>query len=150
MDQAVVYYKHAIELDRTFAKAWVGLSNARSNQAGHGFYPIRQGYQEAREAAEKALLLDQNLAAAHGALGMIRMSIDWDWERADASFKQELSLEPENPFAFAHIAYMDLVRHRFAEGMDHYRQAVDRDPLNPAANRDFGVMCLWQGQKSRV
>ena len=147
LEQAVGYYKQAIALDPAFARAWVGLSNARSNQAGNGYCPLQQGYHDAEQAAEHALALDPNLASAHGALGYVKMSYAWDWNAARESFSKELALEPENAFALEHLAYLDLILHRFDEGIERYRQAIDRDPLNPAANRDFGMLLHYAGRQ---
>jgi len=61
---------------------------------GSGLSACRGGLRKAREAAERALSLDANLAEAHAALGRIKTDYDWDWAGADASFQRALALEP--------------------------------------------------------
>ena len=96
LEKAIGYYEQAIKLDPGYAPAWVGLAAARSDQADRGYLPVEEGYRKAREAAERALALDANLAEAHAAMGGIKMSYDWDWAGADASYQQALALEPGN------------------------------------------------------
>ena len=64
--------------------------------------PVADGYRRAREAAEKALALDPQLADAHLAMGRIQRSYDWDWAAADASFRKALDLEPGSAEALRH------------------------------------------------
>ena len=53
--------------------------------------PTADGYRRAREAAEKALALDPQLAEAHLAMGWVHSSYDWDWAAADASILRAVS-----------------------------------------------------------
>ena len=96
LEKAIGYYEQAIKLDSGYAPAWSGLAGASSKQAGRGYLPVEEGYRKAREAAERALALDANLAVAHAAVGWIKMGHDWDWAGADASYQRALALEPGN------------------------------------------------------
>src|SRR6266478_1285725 len=85
-DMAAKYFERATQLDPSYALAWVGLSRARKWQAAIGLIPKEEGYRVAREAVERALALNPNLAAAHTQMGRIKQQVDFDWAGADASF----------------------------------------------------------------
>ena len=52
-------------------------------EADFGWLPVAEGYGRAREAVERALVLELDLAEGHAVMGWIRMIHDWDWlERA--------------------------------------------------------------------
>src|SRR5260370_18914968 len=71
-DIAARYYERATQLDPSYALAWVGLSRARYSQANLGVIPVGEGQRLAREALERALALNPNLAAAHSQMGRIK------------------------------------------------------------------------------
>ena len=85
-DMAAKYYERATQLDPSYALAWVGLSRVRNWQANIGLIPAEEGHRLAREAVERALALNPNLAAAHAQMGRIKQQVDFDWAGADASY----------------------------------------------------------------
>ena len=75
LERAVEYFRRSRERDPDYAPAWAGLSQAYARQADNGFVPAADGYRRAREAAEKALALDPQLADAHLAMGWIQQQL---------------------------------------------------------------------------
>ncbi len=108
LERAVEYFRRSRERDPDYAPAWAGLSQAYARQADGGLVPAADGYRRAREAAEKALALDPQLADAHLAMGWIHSSYDWDWAAADASFRKALDLEPGSAQALRHAGIQAL------------------------------------------
>jgi tetratricopeptide (TPR) repeat protein len=49
---------------------------------------------EMRHATERALALEPNLAAAHGAKGMIYLTLEWDWAAGAAESQKAYHLDP--------------------------------------------------------
>src|ERR1700733_3019086 len=96
-EMAAKYYERAIQLDPSYALAWVGLSRVRNWQANTGATPVEAGRRLAREAVERALALNQNLAEAHAQLARIKNTVDYDWAGANASYQRAVELEPGNP-----------------------------------------------------
>jgi len=97
MEMAAKYYERAIQLDSSYALAWVGLSRVRDRQVNAGFIPAEESHRLAREAVERALALNPNLAEAHAQMGRVKQQVDFDWAGADASFRRAFALEPGNP-----------------------------------------------------
>jgi TolB-like protein/DNA-binding winged helix-turn-helix (wHTH) protein/Flp pilus assembly protein TadD len=129
-EMAAKYYERAARLDSSYALAWVGLSRVRNWQANVGLIPAEEGHRLAREAVERALALNPNLAEAHTQMGRIKEQVDFDWAGADASFRRAVVLEPGNPEVVRTAAGSAAYLGRFDEALPLARQAVDLDPLN--------------------
>lgn len=145
-EKAVGYYQQAIKLDPNYALAWTGLSRAYSSQAGRGYAPVEESYRKAREAAERALALDANLAAAHSSMGLIKMLHDWDWAGADASIQRALALEPGNATVVYDAAALDSTLGRLEEALVLDRRAIELDPLSAVVHRSLGFHSYRAGR----
>src|SRR6266436_3581226 len=129
-DMAAKYFERSTQLDPSYALAWAYLSRARNWQANEGLIPMEEGRRLAREAVERALSLNPNLAAAHFQMGRIKQQVDYDWAGANASYQRAVALEPGNPENVRAAAYPALFLGRFDEALHLARRAVDLDPLN--------------------
>jgi tetratricopeptide (TPR) repeat protein len=138
LEKAIGYYEQAIKQDPAYTPAWAGLADARSSQADSGYLPVEEGYRKAREAGERALALDANLAEAHAAMGWIQRSYDWDWAGADASYQRALALEPGNTTVVRGAAELAATLGRFDEALALDRRAVELDPLSVPAHVYLG------------
>jgi tetratricopeptide (TPR) repeat protein len=81
----------AVALDPDFAEAWAKIA------AVQFLAFTRPGYLRAREAAVKALSLDNRLGTAHAVLGYVALLYDWDNEAARVAFEQSVQLNPNDP-----------------------------------------------------
>jgi tetratricopeptide (TPR) repeat protein len=113
---------------------------------------IHQGpaktYPEARKHLATALKLDDTVADAHAALGVIHMFHDWDWAAARRELERAIDLDssvpPWGPFAYYgfYLAAMD----RLPEALASTGRGQELDPL-AAAPRDQLAQCYsWMGQ----
>ena len=146
LERAVEYFQRSRERDPEYAPAWAGLSDAYARQADSGQLPTADGYRRAREAAEKALALDPQLADAHVAMGRIHNSYDWDWAAADASFRRALELEPGHVLALRYAGLLAYTLGRWNEALDLVNKAIERDPLRPNAYNNLGYVLLAVGR----
>ena len=145
-DMAAKYYERATQLDPSYAPGWVGLSRTRKWQAVRGLIPREEGYRLAREAVERALALNPNLAEAHIQMGRIKQQVDFDWAGADASVQRAVALEPGNPEAVRAAAFSAAMLGRFDEALPMGRRAVDLDPLNAVSWEVLGEIEFLSGQ----
>jgi TolB-like protein/DNA-binding winged helix-turn-helix (wHTH) protein len=129
-DMAAKYFERATQLDPSYALAWAWLSRARNWQANEGLIPMEEGRRLSREAVERALSLNPNLAEAHFQMGRIKQQVDYDWAGANASYQRAVALEPGNPENVRAAAYPALFLGRFDEALQLARRAIDLDPLN--------------------
>jgi tetratricopeptide (TPR) repeat protein len=129
-EMAAKYFERATQLDPSYALAWAWLSRARNWQANEGLIPMEEGRRLAREAVERALSLNPNLAEAHAQMGRIKQQVDDDWAGANASFQRAVALEPANPENIGFAAWSAAIFGRFDEAVQLNRRAVNLDPLN--------------------
>jgi len=130
--RAIAEYQLAIANDRRYALAWAMLSGAWANIAVQflGGQPARQAYSTARTAADTALMLDPNLAAAHQARGYILINADLNWVAAESEYRRAVQLAPsDGPSIFAMGQLMATLGH-MDRAVALTRQALKTDPLN--------------------
>jgi TolB-like protein/DNA-binding winged helix-turn-helix (wHTH) protein len=149
-EMAGKYYERATQLDPSYALAWVGLSRVRKWQAHRVLIPSEEGFRLARQAAERALALNPNLAAAHTQMGRIKEQLDFDWAGADVSYQRAVELEPGNPEAVNGAASSAAILGRFDEALRLNRRAVDLDPLNAGSWEILAETEFFMGQMNQA
>ena len=93
---------------------------------------------KAKDAALKALSLDEDSAEAHASLGLI-MHHDYNFAGAERELKRATELDPD--YAAARHWYGILLRSlgRFDEMFAEYRRAVELEPLSPLMTDVYGA-----------
>lgn len=147
LERAIAHFRHAVELDPTYAPAHAALADCYSQLAtvlvGKG--SPREYRPRAMTEAIKALQLDPFSAEAHAALGYVR-HYDWQWGEAEREFQRALDLNPSYPLA--HIWYSNLLMSlgRMDEALEHVRVAHDLDPFSLIVNTNVGWVLSASGQ----
>ena len=143
--KALGFYQQAIEKDPRFALAYAGMADTYV-LAADLYIPPREAFSKAKEAALKAIELDETLAEAHASLGFVHFHYDWDWAAAEKQFKRALALNPQS--AQAHLHYTDYLATmgRFNEAYDQGRQALEIDPVSTRANLVPGWGFIYAGR----
>jgi len=87
------YWKKAVHEDPDYAKAYAGLAESYNMLGVTGLLPVTDALEQSRQAAEKAIEIDDTLCEAHASLGCVLM-LEWDWAGAAREFKRALQLDP--------------------------------------------------------
>jgi len=97
----------------------------------------------AKEAAQKALSLDNQLAEAHTSLAKIKLSYEWDWAGAEAEFQQAIKLNPGYATArqWYGVYLSEMGRHD--ESIRERSIAQELDPLSMAIATGLGRALYW-------
>jgi len=130
LKRAAEYFQQAIDKDPGYALAWAGLADCYAVYGAlEVLSPVEAG-PRAKEAANRALELDETLAAPHAALGFAKTVYDWDWSGGEREFKRAIELNPT--YATAHQWYsVDLtVTGRLDEAIAEMKRAQEADPLS--------------------
>lgn len=145
-DTALEYFERATQLDPSYALAWVWVSRIRNFQVNVSLIPHEEGRRAARDAIERALALDPNLAEANIQMGRIQQQAEFDWAGANTSFQRAIALEPGNPEALRLAASSAVYLGRFGDALQLDRRAVDLDPLNADSRSCLGETELFMGR----
>ena len=78
LGRAIEYFRHAIQEDPLYALAYAGLSDSYY-RLSNLYLPTTEAMPKAKLAAQRALEIDETLAEAHAALGLVLMFYDWGW-----------------------------------------------------------------------
>jgi serine/threonine protein kinase/Tfp pilus assembly protein PilF len=138
-NKALAYFQQAIARDPSYALAYAGLSDSYAVAALFGFVPANEAFPRAKEAAQKALEIDDTLAEAHGSLAAVKASYDWDWSGAEGEFQRAIALNPSS--AYAHYFYSVTLRKmgRLEEAIEEGKRALELDPLALNNNAILGA-----------
>jgi TolB-like protein/Flp pilus assembly protein TadD len=129
IELALKHYERALELDPTYAPAWAGLAHCHNVRAGRGMAPPAEANAQAREAAMKALELDDSLAEAHAALGAVAVD-ERDFPRAIRSLQRAIELNPGLPSAYTGLGSIYYCSERHREAQEAMLKALSLDPLS--------------------
>ena len=150
--KSIHYFQEAIRLDPDYAPAYAGLASCNCLLAGHGLEVLlpSEAMPKAKEAALKALELDDTLAEAHAVLAMVFLKYDWDFSAAEEAFQKAIELNPS--YAQARLWYSTFLEAmgRFSEAVMQAKAGRDLDPLSLGANVNLGMQLLKAGRSQEA
>ena len=148
--QAIDDFEFALARDSTFALAWSGLADAIDALAWRDSTAVPL-VPRAKQAAQRAIALDPELAEGHASLGQILNDFERDWPAAERSLETALRLKPS--YADAHTWLDDALQYqgKVEESLVHARIAYDLDPLSlyTATNLAGGLMFARRWDEAR-
>jgi serine/threonine protein kinase/TolB-like protein/Flp pilus assembly protein TadD len=146
-ERAIAIYQKALSRDPNYALAWAMLARARMDQANNGWTTIVEGITQSRNAAERALRADPELAYAHKLLGWIHRDFDWDWEAARTELERARELNPNDLYVLADLAFLNGgMSGQLNPQIDYLRQVLSRDPLDSDAQQNLSWLLYAGGR----
>ena len=137
-------FEQAIEIDASYALAYTGIADAYFRLSNIHSSP-REVLPKAKEAALKAVEIDNDLAEAHSSLGLLRVYYDHDWAAAEREFNRALELNPDLTLAHQRFGTYLKLMGRFDESMAHYKQALELDPFSLQININIATIHYLRG-----
>ncbi|HKW03087.1 MAG TPA: protein kinase [Vicinamibacterales bacterium] len=129
--ESVKFFERAVAQDPGFALAYADMAIAYVEMGSEAIGPFIgiEAYARARAAAQKALAIDDKLGEAHGAMGLILFTADFDWKGAERELLRALELNPGDTHAHDHYGWWCSAQCRFEESLRSVRRARELDPL---------------------
>ena len=143
LDAAQGFFDRALEEDSSYAPAYSGLAWVWMARQQMDFVPQSEGVPKAKEAALRAVELDDNSAEAHEALATVLTWGEWNWAGAQAEWTRTLELNPNGDNAHAYYAHYLAHLGRAAEGLRHSDLAVKLDPMNALNHALRGIVLIY-------
>jgi serine/threonine protein kinase/Tfp pilus assembly protein PilF len=149
LKRSIQYFQKAIEKDPDYALAYSGLADSYHTLQDYSSISPKELNAKAREAALKALEIDDTLAEAHASLGMVLFRY-WDWEKAERECKRAIKLNPNYPTAHHWYALLLMYMARFEEAMEEIECARRLDTLSLVINRNKALVFFYARQYDRA
>ena len=130
LEKALECLTEALAVEPTYARAHAGFAQVQTLRAVLSFVRPRQVMPVAKEAALKALAIDERFFDAHFALAEVLDYFEWDWKGAEREYRRALELNPGDTLARTHYAELLGRLGRADTSIAEARHAIDRDPLS--------------------
>ncbi len=125
--RAVAFYEQAVALDPSFAQAWARLSETSSSIYQWGTH-TPQLAERARQAAEKAVVLDPNLPEAYLAQGNYLAWVARDPAGALRKYGEGLRLAPTDYDLLSNAAWAEKSLGLWDAALEHFSQLERTNP----------------------
>lgn len=141
-DKGIDYLNQAIAKDPNYAEAYSALANNYINQ-DDWFITPRQAGPRARDAAKKALALDETDVEAHVALAIEEQWYEWDWAASEREFKRAIELKPDSGDAHGYYSWFLPPMRRNDEAVAEAERALRIDPISTGLNGNLGSVFVF-------
>ncbi|MBI1791693.1 MAG: hypothetical protein HYR60_29535 [Acidobacteria bacterium] len=147
LQQSIECFERAIQVDGGYAAAWAGLADAYAILGGYGVAPPRELMPKAKQAAQRALDLDETLSEAHASLALVLSDYEHRWEESRLHYRRAIELKPGYATARHWIAIEYLASHgRLDEALAEIRRAQQLDPLSLVIRMAAALILEMQGR----
>jgi len=143
--KAIDYYDAAVRSDPHYGLAYAALSKswwAFGDITGEN---VAEANRKAREAAERAVAEEPNLADGHSALGQILVSVDRNAKAAEASYRRAAALAPASVEPKIGLASVIADFGQIEEAVELLQEAVRLEPLTANAHFDLARLLTSLG-----
>jgi serine/threonine protein kinase/Tfp pilus assembly protein PilF len=130
-------FRKAIQLDPSYAAAYAGLAYSYVI-ADDFFLSPKDSMPPAREAASKALELDESNPEAHIAMGWVKWGYEYDRAAGEKEYERAIQLAPRNSAAHMNYGIFLTLSGKWETGIEEGRRAVELDPASLEANTFLG------------
>lgn len=139
-------FGQAIEHDPDYAEAYAGLATAYNLVSQYTMAAPAESYAAARQAAEHAIALDPELAAAHAALGFNLFNNGHDFAGSAAEFERALALDPNDAQAMHWYALTSMQLGRFEHPLELMAKAQQLQPTSRPIRANRALIMFHAGQ----
>jgi DNA-binding winged helix-turn-helix (wHTH) protein/TolB-like protein/Tfp pilus assembly protein PilF len=148
--QAIEFFNKAIEIDPNYGAAYAGLADCYNMLVVYGRLQPKEGFPKAKEAAAKALEIDESSAEAHSSMAFIKFRWDWDRTATEREFQTAIKLKPA--YAPAHQWYSSylVAVERFDEAIAEAKRTEELEPLSFVASSHLGWIYYLSGRNDEA
>jgi len=150
LQQAIEYFNQTIAIDPNYGAAYAGLADCYNMLVVYGRLQPKDGFPKAKDAALKALEIDESSAEAHTSMAFIKFRWDWDRTATEREFQEAIRLKPG--YAPAHQWYSSylVAVERFDEAIVEAKRTEELEPLSFVASSHLGWIYYLSGQNDKA
>jgi TolB-like protein/Tfp pilus assembly protein PilF len=149
LEKAIGHFSRAVEKDPNFALAYALMSDCYYLQLNYRYDSTPAVIQNAKAAAERALLLDESIAEAHVAIAMVQLYMkddepaESDRQAGMESLRRAIALNPNLAIAHQRYAWVLAAFGPLDDSLREMRRAQELDPLSHVNNIGLGSSLLF-------
>jgi serine/threonine-protein kinase len=128
MHRGMKYLLESVRIDSTYALAWAGIAFGQYAMSNLYVSPT-VAMPRARDAAERALSLDPDLAEAHLWRGVVLSFFDWDWAAGDREFSRATELNPSLADVGTFYGNSLMYQGKLEEAIHQFERSRQLDPI---------------------
>jgi serine/threonine-protein kinase len=147
--KGIDYFNQAIAMDPNYALAYSGLA-FNYNNAGDWMTLPKEAGPKAKEAAKRALAIDDTLADAHLSLATTAHWYEWDWATAEREFKRAIELNPNDPRPHGYYSWYLALMGRTDQALAEAKRGQQLDPVSSEANLFVGSILVFTRQPDQA
>ena len=150
LQEAIEFFNQAIAIDPNNSAAYAGIADCYNMLVVYGRVEPKEGFPKAKEAATKALEIDESSAEAHSSMAFIKFRWDWDRAATEREFQEAIKLKPA--YAPAHQWYSSylVAVERFDEAIAEAKRTEELEPLSFVASSHLGWIYYLSGQNDKA
>jgi len=138
LQKGLEYFNQAIAVDPNYALAYTGVGFYYA-AATDWYLAPHEAMPKVRDAARKALAIDETLADAHLLLGTVAHWYDWDWATAEREYRRAIELNPNDPRPHEFYSwFLSTNMARADEAIAEAKKGQQLDPVSAETNQFLG------------
>ena len=143
LSKAIEEFKLATDRDPNFALAYAGLADCYAILPEYAGTPASESLPKAKEYAERAIAIDDQLGEPHATLGIVYVQL-WQWEQAEREYKRAIEINPNYPTAYHWYSILLKNQGRNDEAAKIIMRALELDPLSASIGANISMMYQLQ------
>jgi len=147
---AVDAFTQAVVHDSEYAKAYAGLAECYDIMPEFTAMPRSEAFPRAIAAANKAIGLDDSLAAAHRDLAFALFYWEWQIPRSLSEYQRAIALDPADEEGHHWYATSLFALGRYNEAMTEIGRAQQLNPASRSILSDQALIRYWAGDRSHA
>jgi DNA-binding winged helix-turn-helix (wHTH) protein/TolB-like protein len=145
IDRSIELLSQALTLAPDYAAAHLAYAQSVAVRPFYTEQPVASGFSAARTSLDRALLLDESVAADVAALEGFMAFKERNWLKAQSSLQHALELAPENVNALYWYSWFLSQLGRYDEALRYLLQAQQLDPVSAVLNDRLAIAYVWVG-----
>jgi adenylate cyclase len=127
--KSLEFFQDALAIDPKFSRAWTGIAKTWLWLADAYVAPL-EAYPKVRDAAVRALELDDEEAEAHVYLAETKRILDWDLDGAQAEFNRAVEIDPNSTPSNYFVAALHAARGNRDKALAYLQRTSKIDPAS--------------------
>ena len=127
--KSLKFFQDALAIDPRFSRAWTGIAKVWLWLADAYVAPL-EAYPKVRDAAVRALELDDEEAEAHVYLAETKRILDWDLDGAEAEFNRAVEIDPNSTPSNYFVAALHAARGNRDKALEYLQRTSKIDPAS--------------------